>query len=181
MFCIVSWNIYLANKCPLGRQTYTHTYISHIKSWHQLILVDYILFIFLKIKLGSEVLSALLVPSPLTVASVGIQTLSSWPRVRISCIILHCPLLSLFSSPSILLRAETRRQTVVALFDVNWKYECPTTQIFCTLWTSFFKVYFIEFAITVGPFFLPLYSPLPCTHPAVSIPHPLAHVHGLFI
>lgn len=126
-------------------------------------------------------LSDLLVPTPLTVANVGIQNLSSWPRVRISCITLHCPLLSLFSL-SILLRAETRRQSVVVLSDVNWKYECPATQIFYTLCTSsFLKVYFTEFAITIVPFFPPLYSSLPYTHPAFSIPHTLAHVHELYI
>ena len=36
--------------------------------------------------------------------------------------------------------------------------------------TFFFKIYFIDYAITVVPFFPPLYSPLPCTSPP-SFPH----------
>ena len=35
---------------------------------------------------------------------------------------------------------------------------------------SFFKIYFIDYAITVVPF-LPLYSPPPCTPPPTCIPH----------
>ena len=36
----------------------------------------------------------------------------------------------------------------------------------------FFKVHFIDYAITVVPFFSPLYSPLPCTLLPTSIPPP---------
>ena len=32
-------------------------------------------------------------------------------------------------------------------------------------------IYFIDYAITVVPFFSPLYSPLPCTSPPTIIPH----------
>ena len=34
----------------------------------------------------------------------------------------------------------------------------------------FFKEYFIDYAITVIPFFSPFYLPLPCTPPPASIP-----------
>ena len=40
----------------------------------------------------------------------------------------------------------------------------------CPLFILFFKIYFIDFAITIIPFFSPLYSPLPCTHPLTHSP-----------
>ena len=44
-----------------------------------------------------------------------------------------------------------------------------------------FKVHFIAYAITVVPFFSPLYSPPPCIPPPTSINHPpLVHVHGSY-
>ena len=43
-----------------------------------------------------------------------------------------------------------------------------------------FKVYFIDYAITVSHFFSPLYSPLPCIPLSPTSP-PLVHVHGLFM
>ena len=52
-----------------------------------------------------------------------------------------------------------------------------------SLFILFLKIYFIHYAITVVPFFLPFISlcpayPLP---PAFPTPLPLVHVHGLYI
>ena len=50
-------------------------------------------------------------------------------------------------------------------------------------WTQiFFKIYFIDYAITVVPFFSLFYSSLFCAPPLTSIsPHLLVHVHGLVV
>ena len=45
----------------------------------------------------------------------------------------------------------------------------------------FFKVHFIDYAITVAPFFYPLYFPSPCTPPSPPALPPLVHVHGSYI
>ena len=46
---------------------------------------------------------------------------------------------------------------------------------------SLFLIYFIDYAITLVPFF-PLYSSSPCTFPPTHIPpSPLVHVHGSYM
>ena len=53
--------------------------------------------------------------------------------------------------------------------------------LLCNYLFDFFfqKICFIDYAITVVPFFSPLYSALPCTHPHHHSPT-LVHVHGSY-
>ena len=52
-----------------------------------------------------------------------------------------------------------------ATLNYNYLYDKYCFWFFCL----FFKIYFIDYAITVVPF-LPLYSPLPCMPPPTCIP-----------
>ena len=49
------------------------------------------------------------------------------------------------------------------------------------VFVHFLKVYFIDYAITVVPFFSPLYAPLCCAPLPPASPPPLVLVHGPYI
>ena len=110
--------------------------------------------------------------TPISMAKTwNIDNTKYWRGYRATGLLVHCSAASYESKQTLTMWSSNHSSWCLPKGDEN-STQKPAHGLF--------KIYFIDYAITVVPF-SPLYSPPPCTSPCTSIPTPLVHVRGSYI